>query len=58
MAKVRTERIDPEWPKVADGEHAVSELVATNQGSMSPFGDLEFPLPSVPYEHPKTEINR
>jgi hypothetical protein len=28
------------------------------QGSFSPFGDVEFPLEEVPYEHPHTVINR
>ena len=28
------------------------------QGSLSPFGDVEFPLDEVPYVHPVTEINR
>ncbi len=51
-------RIDPTWPDLPDGEHPVSELAAPLQGSMSPFGDLEFPLDTVPYEHPHTEINR
>ncbi|WP_156994182.1 hypothetical protein [Pseudonocardia acaciae] len=58
MAKARPERIDPEWPEAEDGGHPVSELAAATQGSSSPFGDVEFPLPSVPYEHPETEINR
>ncbi|GAA5145434.1 hypothetical protein GCM10023321_03310 [Pseudonocardia eucalypti] len=58
MGNTRSARIDPSWPEHADGEHPVSELAAPVQGSMSPFGDLEFPLPSVPYEHPVTEINR
>jgi hypothetical protein len=58
VAKARSENIDPSWPDLPDGGHAVSELVADAQGSMSPFGDVEFPLDSVPYEHPVTEINR
>ena len=58
MPKARPERIDPEWPVAEDGHHPVSELAAATQGSSSPFGDVEFPLPSVPYEHPVTEINR
>jgi hypothetical protein len=58
VAKARPERIDPTWPEAVDGHHPVSELAATTQGSSSPFGNLEFPLPSVPYEHPVTEINR
>jgi hypothetical protein len=54
----RPEHIDPSWPELPDGGHPVSELAAPTQGSLSPFGDLEFPLSSVPYEHPVTEINR
>ncbi len=51
-------RVDPSWPDLPDGEHPVSELAAPVQGSLSPFGELEFPLPEVPYVHPVTEINR
>jgi hypothetical protein len=55
----RPEHIDPSWPEAPpEGGHPVSELAAPTQGSPSPFGDLEFPLDSVPYEHPVTEINR
>jgi hypothetical protein len=54
----REDRIDPSWPELPAGEHPVSELASPVQGSLSPFGDLEFPLDSVPYEHPVTEINR
>ncbi|SIM93504.1 Uncharacterised protein [Mycobacteroides abscessus subsp. abscessus] len=41
-----------------DGEHAVSELAADRTGALSPFGDLEFPVESVPYVHPVTVINK
>ena len=59
MAKAGSpDRIDPSWPEVAEGEHPLSELCAPVQASFSPFGDLEFPLESVPYEHPVTVINR
>jgi hypothetical protein len=51
-------RIDPSWPQVPDGEHPVSELASDRQGSLSPFGEVAFPLDSVPYVHPDTEINR
>ncbi len=51
-------RIDPTWPDLPDGEHPVSELASPVQGSLSPFGDIEFPLAEVPYVHPVTEINR
>jgi hypothetical protein len=59
VAKAAREgRIDPTWPELPDGEHPVSELASSRQGSLSPFGDLEFPLDEVPYVHPVTEINR
>ncbi|HEY1966349.1 MAG TPA: hypothetical protein VGH89_00270 [Pseudonocardia sp.] len=54
----RDTRIDPAWPQLPDGAHPVSELAAPVQGSLSPFGDVEFPLDSVNYEHPVTVINR
>ena len=53
-----TDRIDPNWPHLPDGEHPVTELTTSVQGNMSPFGDVEFPVEQVPYEHPVTEINR
>ncbi|HEY2701837.1 MAG TPA: hypothetical protein VGJ45_40720 [Pseudonocardiaceae bacterium] len=52
---------DPSWPvDVTRGEHAVSELASDRQGSLSPFGDVAFPLPEdkVTYVHPVTQINR
>lgn len=54
----RPGRIDPTWPELPDGEHPVTELASPVQGSLSPFGDLEFPLPEVPYVHPVTVINK
>ncbi|WP_408640360.1 hypothetical protein [Saccharomonospora marina] len=54
----KRKRIDPTWPEVPVGEHPVSELAADRQGALSPFGDVTFPLDSVPYEHPHTEINK
>jgi hypothetical protein len=52
--------VDNGWPAAGDGDHAVSELAADRVGALSPFGDLEFPLPadSLPYVHPVTNINR
>ncbi|MDA4087562.1 hypothetical protein MHAS44199_17955 [Mycolicibacterium hassiacum DSM 44199] len=52
--------VDPGWPTVSDGEHAVSELAADRVGALSPFGELEFPLPAdqLPYCHPVTVVNR
>ena len=59
MAK-RERRIDPGWPAVDPNQHAVSEFNTDRQGSLSPFGDLDFPLESdeLPYIHPTTVINR
>ncbi|ALE79340.1 MULTISPECIES: hypothetical protein [Pseudonocardia] len=54
----KQDRIHPEWPHSDDGDHPVTELLGSVQGNMSPFGDIEFPVASVPYEHPVTEINR
>jgi hypothetical protein len=51
-------RIDPHWQDLPDGEHPVTEFTCASQGSLSPFGDLEFPLDEVPYVHPVTEINK
>jgi len=53
----RSPRIDPAWPDVP---HPVSEVAASVQGALSPFGDVEFPLPAedLPYEHPETKINK
>lgn len=58
--KKKQDRIDPSWPKLEDPKDAVSEFLADRQGSLSPFGDVTFPLPegSVPYEHPSTVINK
>ncbi|MPY77221.1 MAG: hypothetical protein GEV04_01750 [Actinophytocola sp.] len=56
--KVAKDRIDPAWPQAQDSDHPVSELAADRQGSLSPFGEVTFPLESVPYEHPETEINK
>jgi hypothetical protein len=52
------QRIDPAWPEVPEGEHPLSELHSPVQASFSPFGEVEFPLDTVAYEHPTTEINR
>jgi hypothetical protein len=49
--------VDPTWPG-EDGEHPVTELSSDRQGALSPFGDITFPLDTVPYVHPETEINR
>lgn len=61
MAKgTRNDRIDPNWPKWSEEDHPVSELAAPLQGSLSPYGEVTFPLPpsELPYQHPHTVINR
>jgi hypothetical protein len=49
--------VHPEWPDV---DHPVTELASDRQGSLSPFGDVTFPLPAdqLPYTHPVTVINK
>ncbi len=60
MPRKRKKAVDPGWPQVQDGDHAVSEFNADRQGALSPFGEVEFPLPGseLPYQHPTTVINR
>jgi hypothetical protein len=56
----RTKGTDPTWPEPSAGEMVVSELVTDRQGSLSPFGEVTFPVPagSLPYQHPVTVVNR
>lgn len=56
--KAKQNRIDPSWPQAGDDDHPVSELAADRQGALSPFGEVTFPLDSVPYVHPETKINK
>lgn len=56
--KLDPDRIDPAWPQLGDGEHPVTELSADRQGSLSPFGEVTFPIERVTYQHPETEINK
>ena len=59
MAKpVPADRLDPAWPQLPDGEEPVTEFTCHIQGSLSPFGELQFPLDEVPYVHPVTVVNR
>ncbi|WP_020502154.1 hypothetical protein [Sciscionella marina] len=51
----RSKNVDPAWPQ-GDG-HPVTELAADRQGSLSPFGEVTFPVDDLPYVHPETEIN-
>ena len=56
----KSKGVDPNWPEAALGDHPVSEFNADRQGALSPFGEVEFPLPDdqLPYVHPTTVINR
>ncbi|GAA2969175.1 hypothetical protein [Actinokineospora diospyrosa] len=60
MAKAaKPARVDPTWRGDDDnGSHPVTELTSDRQGALSPFGDVTFPLDTIPYVHPVTEINR
>lgn len=51
----RNKNIDPAWPDVEG--HPVTEFTADRQGSLSPFGDVVFPVENTPYVHPETKIN-
>ena len=52
--------VDNGWPTADPDDHAVSELATDRTGALSPFGDVEFPVPSddLPYVHPVTVVNR
>jgi hypothetical protein len=56
----KTRYVDNGWPTRNPEDHAVSELASDRVGALSPFGDLNFPLPAdeLPYVHPVTEVNR
>ncbi len=58
--KKKNQYVDNGWPEVADDDHAVSELATDRTGALSPFGDVEFPLPAerLPYLHPVTVVNK
>jgi hypothetical protein len=59
--KKTNDGLDPRWPAESyDGGHPVSELASDRQGSLSPFGEDEFPVPAetLPYVHPVTVVNR
>lgn len=53
----RSDRIDPAWPATSEQDHPVAELASSLQGASSPFGEVEFPLETVPYVHPQTRRN-
>lgn len=52
--------VDNGWPTRDPEDHAVSELASDRVGSLSPFGDLTFPVAAstLPYIHPVTVVNR
>lgn len=56
----RTPYVDRGWPATDHGDPAVSELRTDRTGALSPFGDVEFPLPAddLPYLHPVTVVNQ
>lgn len=56
----RTKYVDNGWPASGPDDLAVSELATDRAGALSPFGELEFPLPidDLPYLHPVTVVNR
>ena len=58
--KKKNQYVDNGWPEVSGDDHAVSELATDRTGALSPFGDLEFPLPAekLPYMHPVTVVNK
>ncbi|MGW4089431.1 hypothetical protein [Nocardia sp. NPDC004750] len=59
--KSKKSYVDNGWPKVADGDQAVTELSSARSGGLSPYGeDTKFPVPAeqLPYMHPNTVINR
>ncbi|ATD69872.1 MULTISPECIES: hypothetical protein [Gordonia] len=55
--------VDNGWPQDDNGDaadHAVSELATHISGALSPFGEVEFPLPvdDLPFVQSKTVVNR
>jgi hypothetical protein len=56
----KTRYVDNGWPTSDPDDHAVSELATDRTGALSPFGDVEFPVPAdhLPYVHPVTVVNR
>jgi hypothetical protein len=56
----KTRYVDNGWPATDPDDHAVSELATDRTGALSPFGDVEFPVPAddLPYVHPVTVVNR
>lgn len=59
--KDKRRQIEPSWYSSDDGHPPLTELLAENQGALSPFGeDTVFPLPvsSINYVHPTDKPNR
>lgn len=59
--KTKDNLVEPTWFGSDDGGPPLTELLAENQGALSPFGeDATFPLPpsEVTYQHPTAKPNR
>ncbi|CAN5362271.1 hypothetical protein BH20ACT5_BH20ACT5_06630 [soil metagenome] len=59
--KDKSHQIEPTWYSSDDGHPPLTELLAENQGALSPFGeDTVFPLPvsAINYVHPTDKPNR
>jgi hypothetical protein len=56
----KTRYVDKGWPTTDPGDQAVSEVRTDRTGALSPFGTVDFPLPSddLPYLHPVTVVNQ
>ncbi len=60
-SKASNRLVEPTWFGSEDGGPPLTELLAENQGALSPFGeDATFPLPAsqVNYQHPTAKPNR
>ncbi|MBA2389081.1 MAG: hypothetical protein H0V67_02385 [Geodermatophilaceae bacterium] len=60
-AKSKSKLVEPTWFASDGGGPPLTELLAENQGALSPFGeDAQFPLPpsEVNYQHPTAKPNR
>jgi len=51
------DRLGPDGPSRSEEDHPVSEFANPLRGALSPFGEMGFPVESVPYDHLKTERN-
>ncbi|MBA2415915.1 MAG: hypothetical protein H0V64_08545 [Geodermatophilaceae bacterium] len=61
VGRRKSQLVEPTWFASEDGGPPLTELLAENQGALSPFGeDAQFPLPAseVNYQHPTAKPNR